>query len=258
MGASDHSSRKGASNERSHHPSAQQPDRLSGAVCRARRRHRVRRHQDHVEAGRQERDQVQARQDNALTGADINEGTLELPSTAGAPGAQGPAGPQGPEGAIGPRGATGPQGPAGADGEDGAPGAPGKDGKDGAVGATGPQGPQGIAGSARAYTRVGVWPDVVQLDPGRTLGFTGIRRATTGTYCLTAANGINPNNRPFAVSVDWQTTTGASSTAVAQYNITTSPCNNDEFMVLTKRTVINNGALGTVAANDVGFTIVVP
>ena len=200
--------------------------------------------------------------DNALTGADINEGTLELPSTTGGPGVQGPAGPQGPEGAVGPRGAAGPQGPAGADGEDGAPGAPGapgKDGKDGAVGATGPQGPEGIPGSARAYTRVGVWPDgTIQLDQQRTLGFTGIRRATTGTYCLTVANGINQSNRPYAVSVDYQTTASPISTAEAIYNISTSPCNSGEFMVLTYRTVMNNGQLATQSANDVGFSIVVP
>jgi hypothetical protein len=203
--------------------------------------------------------------DNTLSGADINEATLDLPSTAGAPGVEGPAGPQGPEGAVGPRGATGPQGPAGQDGEDGMPGAPGDDGvdgDDGARGATGPQGPQGeqgVPGSARAYTRVGVWPDgTIQLDQQRTLGFTGIRRATTGTYCLTVANGINQTNRPYAVSVDYQTTASPTSTAEAVYNISTSPCNSSEFMVLTYRTVINNGNLSTQAANDVGFAIVVP
>ena len=200
--------------------------------------------------------------DNALTGADINEGTLDLPRAAGAPGIEGAAGPQGPQGAegpVGPRGATGPQGPAGADGQDGEDGAPGAPGKDGTVGATGPQGPQGVPGSARAYTRVGVWPSgEIQLDHQRTLGFTGIRRATAGTYCLTVADGINQTNRPYAVSVDYQTTASPISTAEAVYNISTSPCNSSEFMVLTYRTVSNNGNLATQPANDVGFSIVVP
>lgn len=199
--------------------------------------------------------------DNALTGADINESSLELPATAGAPGAQGPAGPAGPEGAVGPQGPSGPQGPAGKDGKDGAPGQDGEDGEDGARGATGPEGPQGqqgVPGSARAYTRVGVWPSgEIQLDPQRTLGFTGIRRASSGTYCL-STNGINQTNRPFAVAVDYQTTASPISTAEAVYNTSTSPCNSSEFMVLTYRTVMNNGNLATQAANDVGFTIVVP
>jgi hypothetical protein len=197
--------------------------------------------------------------DNSLSGADINESTLELPTTAPGPGATGAAGPVGPQGPKGETGAKGEQGATGETGATGATGPEGPQGPQGPRGLQGEQGPQGVAGSARAYTRLFAHPDGIQLDPQRTLNITGVRRPSTGTYCLKAANGINPGNRPFAVSVDWQSTPGASSTAVAEYNITTSPCNPaDEFMVLTKRTVLANNTLSTVYANDVGFVIVVP
>jgi hypothetical protein len=191
--------------------------------------------------------------DNTLTGSDIDESSLSLPATAAAPGATGatgPAGPQGPkgepgqDGAKGETGATGPQGPQGPQGDQGP---------------QGQQGPQGIPGTARAYTRLFAHPDGIQLDQSRSKNITAVRRPSNGTYCLKVANGINPNNVPFAVSVDWQSTAGQSSTAVAEYNVTTWPCDSaTELMVLTKRTVLNNGQLTTVNANDVGFVVVVP
>lgn len=76
-------------------------------------------------------------------------------------------------------------------------GAPGPAGPAGAAGAAGPQGP---AGTARAY---GVTKNVDgTLDPARSKNAT-VRRAATGTYCITPAAGIDAASTILVASPDF-------------------------------------------------------
>jgi hypothetical protein len=142
-----------------------------------------------------------------------------------------------------------------------------------ASGPAGADGANGTNGTARAYARV-LPPAAVPcaLSPGsgchfdRNKGVAAVIHTGTGSYCVTAP-GISPDAVPAAASVDISTTPvpgNASATVDAE-----SSCAGDAFGVITDRqpsTPVRNAAdTGSVnvagnatAADDVGFTIVIP
>lgn len=67
-------------------------------------------------------------------------------------------------------------------------GRPGPAGAAGPRGPAGERGPQGPAGSVRAYAKVDGGGEFVGAHPG----FTDVRRAGTGRYCLTPVAGVDP------------------------------------------------------------------
>jgi hypothetical protein len=148
-----------------------------------------------------------------------------------------------------------------------------------AAGPTGPPGPtggKGAEGTARAYAKV-FPPDVLPcILPGsgchfeRSKGVTSVTRMSAGSYCVTAP-GISAELGPDAVapvvSVDFSNTASPAGNASAMIDFE-STCN-EAFHVLTQRqpsTAVRNAADtgsinvagNAVAADDVGFTIVIP
>ena len=149
----------------------------------------------------------------------------------------GPAGPAGPAGPKGDTGATGPTGPQGPQGQ------------------TGQTGQTGNPGTARAYGRVfgGSPTGSAEFDTART-NFTAVTHPSVGLYCLTPPAGVSASNRPWVVTVDWNTTADPEGNATALF-IDGLPCTTDQFGVQTERSGDTSNA---VPANDVGFTIIVP
>jgi collagen triple helix repeat protein len=160
----------------------------------------------------------------------------------------GPRGPRGPRGFTGP-GGRGSKGATGARGRTGATGATGPQGPAGPAGAQGPAGNQGTPGT-RAYAVVD--PSTVTFVAGQTSNFTGVRRATTGIYCVAPGAGINPAGETAAVSGELSHSTAAGAPLVA-LNAAQSQCAAGEFQVETF-------AAGTpsVPANGYAFTILAP
>jgi hypothetical protein len=77
-----------------------------------------------------------------------------------------------------------------------------------------------------------------------------VTRPATGKYCISAFN-LSSEFIPAYVSVDHSTTsTPQTALAMPQSSFTTD-CGEGQFLVITKRT---SGS----AANDVGFSIVIP
>jgi hypothetical protein len=132
----------------------------------------------------------------------------------------------------------------------------------GPAGVNGTNGANGASGTARAYARV-LPPDVVPcvLDPGsgchfdHDKGVTTVTHTGSGAYCV-AAPGISPDATP------------ASGNASAIVD-TESLCTGNAFQVNTQRqpstavrNAADNGSINVagnaVAADDVGFTIVIP
>jgi hypothetical protein len=106
---------------------------------------------------------------------------------------------------------------------------------------------------ARAYATVDT---LVTLS--RTSGFTAVSRPATGIYCLTPVAGIDAQNLPAVVSVEWQNTANPEGNASAIYDTTSTSCAANQFKVRTERQSIVNGALVSEEANDISFSIIVP
>ena len=143
----------------------------------------------------------------------------------------------------------------------------------GPAGANGTNGANGANGTARAYARVlpdDVVPCVLGQGSGchldRDKGVAAVTHTGTGSYCVSAA-GISTDAVPAAVSVDISTTPASGNTS-AIVN-TESFCPGGGFQVNTQRhpstavrNAADNGSINVagnaVAADDVGFTIVIP
>jgi hypothetical protein len=125
-----------------------------------------------------------------------------------------------------------------------------------AKGPAGVNGANGANGTARAYARVLPHASTA-CAPGctfsRAKGVSGVTHPSTGTYCVTAP-GIDANQVPPVVSVDWTSTIGpeGNTTAMAYTCAGTS-----SFGVRTERLSVTGNADANVA-DDVGFTIVIP
>ncbi|MEX2627316.1 MAG: collagen-like protein [Ilumatobacteraceae bacterium] len=141
-------------------------------------------------------------------------------------------------------GEPGPVGPAGADGASGPAGAPGADGSAGSPGAD---------GSAIAYARVS---SAVTLDEGRTKNIVAVTRAQTGVYCLS----VDPVIHPMVFSADGQPIRilvtnaeyrfkGVSGDMQVLVSGSNDGCGTN---LLEVRTFV-----GTIASNDVSFTVAV-
>lgn len=143
----------------------------------------------------------------------------------------------------------------------------------GPAGANGTNGANGAIGTARGYARV-LPPAAVPCnqDGGsgchfdHDKGVAAVTHTGSGAYCVTAP-GISPDAIPAAVSVDLSTTP-ASGNASAIVD-TESLCTGDAFQVNTQRqpstavrNAADNGSINVAgnaaAADDVGFTIVIP
>jgi len=102
-------------------------------------------------------------------------------------------------------------------------GAPGPAGPAGPAGLPGPQGP---AGTGRAY---GVTKNIDgTLDPARSKNAT-VRRATTGTYCITPGAGIDPASAVVVASPDFSGPINGK--VVAQFRSSAIDCTAGELEV---------------------------
>jgi hypothetical protein len=194
---------------------------------------------------------------NAINSAKIRDGSLlskdfkagQLVGTKGDAGAKGDPGAPGSKGDPGAPGAAGAPGGPGAPGAPGAPGEPGQPGQDGAP------------GTARAYAYV----EYGSCDAGthvcaasRALNVTGVRRPTSGVYCVTASDASDPIDATLDVAMAGVThsqTVNPEGTASAMSSSSSSGCNADEFKVVTQRLVT---ATSTTLANNVSFWIAIP
>jgi hypothetical protein len=115
-------------------------------------------------------------------------------------------------GLVGPAGPAGPSGPAGAEG---------------------PAGPTGPTGATGAPPSVRAWAHVSPAGPALlgSKGITAVTRPDFGRYCLTAAEGIDPEAGPVGVSVDWGNSSGTRN--FAQVSFPTVYCPDGSFEVLT-------------------------
>ena len=140
-------------------------------------------------------------------------------------------------------GAPGPAGAAGAKGDKGDTGAKGDPGAKGDTGAQGP------AGTARAYAVVNgdASPTFVATHTKNFESVTNVTGLGQGVYCLKPAAGINPDEVPFTVSVNWATGT---TPALAFYHPGFN-CPDGEFEVITSDMAGNR-------INGVDFSIIVP
>ena len=129
-----------------------------------------------------------------------------------------------------------------------------------------------IGDAARAYARVN--PGTCTGEPGtctpdQTKGVSSVTLNTTGVYCVTAP-GIDAEETPAAVTVDWNSTGSPKGNASAM-TLEVLGCgpSGEGFSVVTERqpnvTVdagggVNNATAAGPAefANNVGFTIVIP
>ena len=126
-------------------------------------------------------------------------------------------------------------------------GARGPAGPTGAIGATGAT---GAAGSARAYARV--TPETPSLL--RAKGFTAVRRAATGVYCLTLP-GVDLTQVVPITAVDYRWTADPEGNATAMWD-ESPPCNAGEIGVHTDRIPVPYGP--AAESNTVAFTVMVP
>jgi hypothetical protein len=129
-------------------------------------------------------------------------------------------GPAGPKGATGATGTTGPAGPAG------------------------PTGPAGAPGTARAYGETS--DNNGNLIAARSKNAT-VRRAATGTYCITPGAGIDPSSAALLVSSDFANS-GTNKT-IAQIRSSNIDCNAGELEVK----LWDDGA-----AKDAQFSFLIP
>jgi hypothetical protein len=127
------------------------------------------------------------------------------------------------------------QGPAGANGAPGAPGAP---------------------GTARAYGRVSSHsssPCAPNCGLSISKGISNVTRSDVGDYCVHVP-GIDAHNVSAVASVDWGDTASPEGNASAMvYTF----CSGNGFEVQTER-LPTSGTIAADAADNVGFTIVIP
>lgn len=84
------------------------------------------------------------------------------------------------------------------------------------------------------------------FDSARTRNFTAITSPATGEYCLTPAAGINPQNSPLVVSVDWSNSSG--SDLWVYWRASGAGCSAGQYDVLTFQNPGGNPTqTGTVA-----------
>jgi hypothetical protein len=133
-------------------------------------------------------------------------------------------------------GATGAKGNAGAKGDTGATGA---------AGAKGDTGPAGVAGGMRAWAHVAANTTTALAA----LNVTAVTHPQTGTYCLTPAAGIDPDQGPALVSPDAGHSTSTSLLTWVQFPRFSCPAGTFEV-----RTVDLAGAV----SDTVGFVFAVP
>jgi hypothetical protein len=154
-------------------------------------------------------------------------------------GLQGPQGPLGPQGSVGPKGDPG---------QNGAPGQ------------------QGEPGTARAFAFVD--PFSCGAGPNgpckitRAKNVLSARRLGTGDYCVQVPAGIDPASTGSAVGVDFFHSESPEGNGVAMSDSSSGTgavggCLASEFAVETRR-VPSTAPTTSVAANDVGFWILVP
>jgi hypothetical protein len=117
-----------------------------------------------------------------------------------------------------------------------------------------------VGDAARAYAVVNPLScddltDVCEVDESK--GISSVIREATGFYCVTAP-GISAEATPAAVTVDWANTDGPKGNASAMTREALSCGSGTEgFRVVTER-LPTSGTILSDAANDVGFTIVIP
>lgn len=140
-------------------------------------------------------------------------------------------------------------------------------GSQGPPGANGTNGIDGAPGAARAYARViphSTTPCAPQCTFDRSQGVASVTRTGTGTFCISAP-GLNASTTAAAVTLDREHTANPDGNASADYVL----CGGGLFGVATERqpsTAVRNAtddgtvnvAGNAVAADDVGFTIVIP
>jgi hypothetical protein len=151
-------------------------------------------------------------------------------------------GPAGPRGGRGPRGFVGPHGPRG------------YRGPRGGAGATGPTGPTGLAGprAAAVVTPLAVGPTPSTSGLVEDTGFTSVRRASEGIYCLTASPPVEAGNSVAVVSGESGYTTEGVPLAVLES--VHHDCPGNEFDV---RTYALTGAVPKLS-DHVAFSIAIP
>jgi hypothetical protein len=128
-----------------------------------------------------------------------------------------------------------------------------------------------IGDAARAYAVVhhvcsGGTPAICAISQSK--GVSGVTRASTGRYCVTAP-GIDAEETPAAVTVDWGLTVGAGNTSAMTREAFGCGPGDGGFEVVTERqfsvTVDKNGGTNNQAAvepaelaDSVSFSIVIP
>jgi hypothetical protein len=121
----------------------------------------------------------------------------------------------------------------------------------GQTGPQGPAGPTGPAGTVRAYATVLV---SATFDAPRTKGFLSVTRPSTGIYCLTLADSIDPATTSAVVGVQWIGSSGDNLSAQWVDNTFACPAGTD-FGV---RTFTFAAGGNNTLSNAVSFSIIVP
>jgi hypothetical protein len=157
------------------------------------------------------------------------------------------------------RGVPGPTGATGAAGPVGAQGPTGPQGPQGPEGPEGPEGPQGFGALALAYVNNQLADPL--LDANRSWGFSSVRRAFDGIFCLTLdpdlGLGINPNAHiaPIASPND-DAQLAPGTVPIAEVPFHSIDCHPDEITVRTYR--LSPYPSFRDAASNMSFTVVVP
>jgi hypothetical protein len=136
--------------------------------------------------------------------------------------------------------------PAGPKGDQGAPGSPGA---------------PGANGSAKAFAMIS--PALgVNMDAGRTKGFTGESHDASGHWCLTVdpATGIVPATATPVVGLDKGGSVDGAGPYVVLLDKTGAGCTANQFSVLTYKVSapMTGGAAILTGDSTIGFTLIVP
>jgi hypothetical protein len=147
---------------------------------------------------------------------------------------------------------------AGPQGKPGAAGAPGQQGPAGTAGAAGAQGPPG---TARAY--VTVRPDEC-FSPTFTCSIynvknvASVRRVSTGTYCVTPAEGMSFQGVTPAMTTDAFNSGPANGFGIpiVAYASLVGPCTTGELRIQTFRA--SGSPIAIALSNNTSFALVIP